>query len=180
MHEEGTPDRVPENEALPCALSVTGDVSTTVGEVPPPQTSEPVTFVTGPGVPLESPPLITSPSTANVTAPVVRSTKAKPRLALQGEVPLAIPPTGFEVPGAVITPVIVLQNTTLLLLLLVWATNVTVPSRDSNKTANTFFIGFLPSFPKVRNSRAAVPQPTDMLEFTNQNQARGPKLPSRK
>jgi hypothetical protein len=149
VHEEGTPDSVPEKEASPCALSVTGELSITVGELLAPQTSAPATLVTGPGVPLEFPPLITRPSTANVTAPVVRSTNAKPLLAVHGDVPLAMPPTGFEVPGAVITPVIVLQNTTVLLLL-VWATSVAVAIRDSNTTANAFFIGLLPRFRKVQ------------------------------
>jgi hypothetical protein len=176
VHEEGTFDRVPENAAFPCALSVTDDVSTTVGELLALQTSAPATFVTGPGVPLAFPPLRTSPATVNVTAPVVRSTTAKPPTVVHGEVPLAIPPTGFEVPGAVITPFMVPQNTTLLLLLL-WATNVTVAIRDSNTTANTFFIGFPPRFCKVCNFWAAVPQPTDMLEFTNQNHATEAKLP---
>jgi hypothetical protein len=146
VHEEGALDSVPENEALPCALSATGDVSVTVGELLALQTSAPATFVTGPGVPLTLLPLITSPSTLNATSPVIRLTKAKPPVVVHGEVPLAIPPTGFEVPGAVITPVIVLQNTTLLLL--VWATSVAVAIRDSNTTANAFFIGFLPRFRK--------------------------------
>ena len=117
VHEEGTPDRVPENAAFPCALSATCDVSITVGELLALQTSAPVTFVTGPGVPLEFPPLRTSPSTANATEPVLRSTAAKPPLAVHGEPPLAIPPTGFETPGSLIFPFMVLQTTTLLLLL---------------------------------------------------------------
>jgi hypothetical protein len=138
VHEEGALDSVPENEALPCALSVTGDVSVTVGELLALQTSAPVTFVTGPGVPLALPPLITSPSTLNATSPVMRLTKAKPPVVVHGELPLAIPPTGLETAGAVITPVMVFQNTTLLL----WPTAIAVAVAHTNTTANTFFIGF--------------------------------------
>lgn len=150
VHEEGALDSVPENEASPCALSVTGDVSVTVGELAALHTSAPATFVTGPGVPLTLPPLITSPCTLKATSPVIRLTKAKPPVVVHGELPLAIPPTGFEVPGAVITPFMVLQNTTLLLPL-VWATNVAAAIRDKNTAANTFFIGFRPRFRKCGN-----------------------------
>ncbi len=113
------PDSVPENAAFPCALSVTDDVSITVGELLALQTSAPVTLVTGPVVPLEFEPLRTSPSTANAIAPVLRSTAAKPPVAVHGWVALAIPPTGFETPGAVIFPIMLLQTTTLLLVLVV-------------------------------------------------------------
>lgn len=141
VHAEGGLDRVPENEALPCALSATGDVSVTVGELLALQTRAPATFVTGPGVPLALPPLSTSPSTLNTTSPVIRLTKAKPPVVVHGELPLSMPPTGFEVAGAVITPFMLLQDTTLLVVP-VWATNVAVAIKDSNTTANTFFIGF--------------------------------------
>jgi hypothetical protein len=118
VHEVGTLANVPENEALPCALSATDDVSTTVGELPLAlQTSAPTTFVTGPGVPLALPPLMTNPSTWNATAPVLSSTKAKPPVVVHGDFPLSIPPTIFETNGAVITPLMALQNTTLLLIL---------------------------------------------------------------
>jgi hypothetical protein len=118
VQEVGTVANVPEKEALPCALRATDVVSTTVGELPLAlQTSAPTTFVTGPVVPLALPPLRTSPSTLYVTAPVLRSTKAKPPAVVHGDFPLSIPPTIFDTDGAVITPLMLFQNTTLLLAL---------------------------------------------------------------
>lgn len=172
VQEEGALDSVPENEALPWALSVTDDVSLTVGELLALQTSAPATFVTGPGVPLALPPLITSPSTLNTTSPVVRLTKAKPPVVVHGELPLSMPPTGFEVPGAVITPFMLLHVTTLLLLP-VWATKVAVAIKDSNATANTFFIGFLPRSRKgPASSELRFHSPRFLLVCSDQNQAR--------
>jgi hypothetical protein len=55
----------PENSALPCALSGTSGVSMTVGLAEPgPQTSVPLTWVTGPGVPIRRAPAGRCRSTA--------------------------------------------------------------------------------------------------------------------
>src|SRR5262245_18151786 len=77
--ECGTSRRAPANAALPRELRVTAGVSRVVSwPLPALHTSVPLTAVTGPGVPLKAVPLITSPSTAKLVAPVVRLTAADP------------------------------------------------------------------------------------------------------
>src|ERR1700745_1454975 len=67
----------PENSALPCASNFTSEVSTAFGLAELcPQTSVPLTWLTGPGVPIALPPARTSPLTSNSTKPLVSSTKA--------------------------------------------------------------------------------------------------------
>src|SRR5262245_1679322 len=111
-HEDGMFWRYPANAALPRELRVTARVSRVVSCAPPAlHTSVPVTAVTGPGVPLKAVPLITSPSTAKLVAPVVRLTLADPPRADQANVPLLMSATGLATFTAVITPTIVCQLT---------------------------------------------------------------------
>jgi hypothetical protein len=84
----------PANSALPCASKGTSGVSMTVGLAEPgPQTSVPLTWVTGPGVPIVLPPARTSPLTSNSTKPLSSETKTSPSRVDQGWPPPVIPPT---------------------------------------------------------------------------------------
>jgi hypothetical protein len=109
----GALSRSPTNSAFPRASRGTAAVSTTACVlVPGLQTRVPLTLVTPSGVPLALPPTRTSPSTKNAISPVCRFTTALPSDVVQGNPPLAIPATGFETPGAVMTPTILCQCTT--------------------------------------------------------------------
>src|SRR5262245_38539819 len=70
---------MPEKRALPCPSIETSLVSTSTSVwLPALQTSVPVTVCTGPAVPLETVPMITSPCTPKSTAPVSTFTRACP------------------------------------------------------------------------------------------------------
>src|SRR5262245_18852883 len=105
----------PEKIALPRPSRGTGVVSKAISRVGSPalQTRVPVTAVTGPGVPLNVVPLITSPSTSKKVAPVERLTLALPLRTLHGKVPLEIRgDTGLSTPSDVISPTMLFQRTT--------------------------------------------------------------------
>src|SRR5262245_40752601 len=100
----------PEKPALPRALRDTGGVSKTVSMLfplsvsPALHTNVPITCVIGPGVPLNTVPLITSPWTWKNAAPLLRSTAAWPPLVVQANVPLSMSATGLSTFCAVMTP----------------------------------------------------------------------------
>src|SRR5262249_5085936 len=94
---------LPEKPALPDGLSRTGMVSYTFSVLiplascsPGLHTSVPVTWVTGPGVPLNCVPLMTSPVTLKNAAPVLTFTAARPLRADHANVPLWMSATGLS------------------------------------------------------------------------------------
>src|SRR5271165_1095709 len=116
----------------------TGVVSRMVADAPGLQTKVPLTAVTGPGVPVELPPLRTKPSTSKKVKPLERFTRAWPLRTDQGPAPAWMLPTGLSTPGAVMTPTMLFQRTSDPSLSRA-KTEAAHRVRGSS-TANTFFI----------------------------------------
>src|SRR6185369_12079176 len=89
--------------------------------------------------PVAVPPFMTRPSTSKEPSPVSRLILALPFLVVHGPAPLWIWLTGLSTPGAVITPSIPRQRTTVS----VWAN---APAHSANDNKRTFFMRIVLSF----------------------------------